>query len=103
MNVRLNFLNFRNYEQYYLFFTSSSFYLPTFCDKRDRQLLFVVRFFVVWLVCSSVLLAQNDTDGDGLLEVHTLERLNAIRYDLDGDGVPSGSAEDQAVYRTAFG
>ena len=27
-----------------------------------------------------------DADGDGLIEVSNLEQLNAIRYDLDGDG-----------------
>ena len=27
-----------------------------------------------------------DTDGDGLIEVEFLEQLDAIRYDLDGDG-----------------
>ena len=27
-----------------------------------------------------------DTDGDGLIETSSLEQLNAVRYDLDGDG-----------------
>ena len=27
-----------------------------------------------------------DTDNDGLIEVNSLERLNAIRWDLNGDG-----------------
>ena len=27
-----------------------------------------------------------DTDGDGLIEVHTVEQLNVIRYDLNGNG-----------------
>ena len=27
-----------------------------------------------------------DTDGDGLIEISSLEQLNAVRYDLDGDG-----------------
>ena len=30
-----------------------------------------------------------DTDNDGLIEIETLAQLNAIRYDLDGDGDPS--------------
>ena len=29
---------------------------------------------------------EYDTDGDGLIEVKFLEQLDAIRYDLDGDG-----------------
>ena len=31
-----------------------------------------------------------DVDNDGLIEVSNLEQLNAIRYDLDGDGRPTG-------------
>ncbi len=41
-----------------------------------------------------------DTDGDNLIEVSTLDQLDAIRYDLDGNGtVASG---DQANYDIAF-
>ena len=29
---------------------------------------------------------EYDSDGDGLIEVEFLEQLDAIRYDLDGDG-----------------
>ncbi len=39
-----------------------------------------------------------DTDGDGLIAIENLEQLNAIRWDLDGDGVPSsGNATDYAA------
>ena len=38
-----------------------------------------------------------DTDGDNLIEVSNLEQLNAIRWDLDGDGSSSN-----AGYATAF-
>ena len=41
-----------------------------------------------------------DTDGDNLIEVRTLAQLNAIRYDLDGNG--GVSASDQANYTAAF-
>ena len=34
-----------------------------------------------------------DTDGDGLIEIRTLEQLNAVRWDLDGDGSPSSGNE----------
>ena len=41
-----------------------------------------------------------DSDDDNLIEVSTLDQLNAIRYDLDGDGaVASGS---QPNYDSAF-
>ena len=42
-----------------------------------------------------------DTDNDNLIEVRTLAQLNAIRYDLDGDGVPTFSG--LLAYSAAFG
>ena len=33
-----------------------------------------------------------DTDGDRLIEISSLEQLDAIRYDLDGDGISSDAA-----------
>ena len=44
------------------------------------------------------------SDEPSLIEVTTLDQLNAIRYDLDGDGAPDGwtSDDDKAAYRTAF-
>ena len=45
-------------------------------------------------------LGDYDQDDDGLIEVSTLDHLNAIRWDLDGDGgVSSGNA---ANYTAAF-
>ena len=44
--------------------------------------------------------ADIDANDDGLIEVSTLEQLNAIRYDLDGDGTPSGSGV--SAYEAAF-
>ena len=41
-----------------------------------------------------------DTDADGLLEISSLAQLDAIRYDLDGNG--RATANDRAAYRTAF-
>ena len=32
-----------------------------------------------------------DDDDDGLLEIRTLAQLDAVRHDLDGDGVPTGA------------
>ena len=39
-----------------------------------------------------------DTDGDNLIEVSTLDQLNAIRWDLDGNGAPdAANANDYAL------
>ena len=46
---------------------------------------------------------DKDANDNGLIEVSSLEQLDAIRYDLDGDGIPSGTDLEQAAYRTAFG
>ena len=34
-----------------------------------------------------------DADADGLIEVRTLAQLDALRHDLDGDGVPAAAGE----------
>ena len=39
-----------------------------------------------------------DIDDDGLIEIAYLEHLNAVRYDLDGDGYPS----DVMAYWSSF-
>ena len=39
-----------------------------------------------------------DTDEDGLIEIDTLDKLNAVRYDLDGDG----RASDILAYEQAY-
>ena len=41
-----------------------------------------------------------DADDDGLVEISTLAQLNAVRWDLDGDGAPSSG--NAGVYRNAF-
>ena len=41
-----------------------------------------------------------DTDDDGLIEITTLARLDAIRHDLDGDGVPT--TDGATAYAAAF-
>ncbi len=42
-----------------------------------------------------------DSDGDGLIEISTLAQLNAIRWDLDGDGAADNGANESS-YSTAF-
>ena len=45
-------------------------------------------------------LVSYDTDGDGLIDISSLAQLDAVRYDLDGNGW--ATASDRAAYRTAF-
>ena len=45
--------------------------------------------------------ADYDTDDDGLIEIATLEQLNVLRYDLDGDGETDEPA-DWEIYFEAF-
>ena len=42
-----------------------------------------------------------DDDNDGLIDVDSLAKLNAIRYDLDGNGV-ADDTDNNAAYATAF-
>ena len=44
-----------------------------------------------------------DDDNDGLIEVRTLDQLNAMRWDLDGDGGPASSTPGRlGAYSLAF-
>ena len=45
-------------------------------------------------------LIDYDADDDGLIEVTTLKQLDAIRHDLDGDGIPTD--DGIAAYAAAF-
>ena len=51
-------------------------------------------------VTNDTAMAVYDTDGDGLIGVSTLAQLNAVRHDLNGEGVPT--AVGAAAYRGAF-
>ena len=42
-----------------------------------------------------------DTDGDNLIEINNLHQLNAIRHDLNGDGLPA-AAGNYPAYAGAF-
>ena len=44
-----------------------------------------------------------DSDDDGLIEVSTLAQLDAIRWDLDGDGSPTDAGYDRAFPGAADG
>ena len=41
-----------------------------------------------------------DSDDNGLIEISTLDQLNAIRWDLDGNGIPA--AANTTTYAAAF-
>ena len=49
-------------------------------------------------------LTNYDTDGDGLIAITTLAQLNAMRWDINGDGAidASASTADTTAYNTAF-
>ena len=57
-------------------------------------------FLFVFLLSRSDLWAQDDS----LIDVDSLEKLNAIRYDLDGNGEPDAktTAAEKVAYRTTF-
>ena len=57
---------------------------------------------LVLLVASGPAFAQThyNTDNDNLIDVTTLAQLNAIRYDLNGDGAVANS--DTMSYNDAF-
>ena len=72
-------------------------------------------FFIFLLSCFEAFSQASvdnpyDTDGDGLIEVHTIEQLNVIRHDCDGDGEiddltsddPSVDGSQAAAYVAAF-
>ena len=42
-----------------------------------------------------------DSDGDGLIEIRSLAQLDAVRHDLNGNGIPDNS-DDSAAYTAAF-
>ena len=60
------------------------------------------------IVASYVLLIlplwAQPADNPSLINITTLEQLDAIRYDLDGDGTPDEETtdEEKTAYRTAF-
>lgn len=53
------------------------------------------------IVSSQPANGKYDRDGDGLIEIEYLEQLNAIRYDLNGDGVSDADSGEDA-YAAAF-
>ena len=59
---------------------------------------------LAWLTIPRDTVAQTgdyDTDNDGLIEIRALEQLNAVRWDLDGDGEVDAQT-NQTAYAAAF-
>lgn len=56
---------------------------------------------ILFTITVAMQLIDYDADDDGLIEVATLEQLNAIRWDPDGDGVLAAGPERNA-YTVAF-
>ena len=52
----------------------------------------------------NVITVDYDGDNDGLIDISNLAQLNAMRWDLDGNGNPDAgvSAADAAAYGAAF-
>ena len=58
----------------------------------------------VWTVAphsSAAQVGDYDSDDDGLIEIRVLEQLNAVRWDLDGNGEADSQA-NQDAYAAAF-
>ena len=71
--------------------------------NSGRLLLMLTGFLLVAVAGADVVGAQSpvdyDADDDGLIEIEWLEQLDAVRWDLDGDGVveDGGNAEKYAA------
>ena len=59
--------------------------------NSSKLLLMLIGLVLVAVAGTDVVSAQSavdyDTDDDGLIEIEWLEQLDAVRWDLDGDGV----------------
>ena len=62
-----------------------------------------VKFIVVSYLLLVLPLCAQPVDDIQLINITTLEQLDCIRRDLDGDGVPAGDTMEQQAYRNAFG
>ncbi len=79
-------------------------WISSACRRLCNAVPFAVAALALALFDASPAQAQRtalDADGDTLIEVETLAQLNAIRWDLDGNGEVDNSG-DQNSYNTAF-
>ena len=64
-------------------------------------LLLLILAFTVGIAHSQTANGEYDADSDRLIEISNLEQLNAVRYDVNGDGRPDRDS-DSLVYSLAF-
>ena len=62
-----------------------------------------VKFIVVSYLLLVLPLCAQPVGDIQLINITTLEQLDCIRRDLDGDGTPAGDTMEQQAYRNAFG
>ena len=74
---------------------------PAIIPLLVASMLIVAAVSTYSIVNSQSANSKYDTDGDGLIEIEYLEQLNAIRYDLDGNGGPDKDSGAEA-YSAAF-
>jgi hypothetical protein len=71
--------------------------VPEGAVADDRGFVLSAGLSAIFTVAGTV---DYDSDGDGLIEVRSLAQLDALRWDLDGDGVAAGVGAGR--YRRAF-
>ena len=77
---------------------------PTVSSKSNQLVPGMLVFCATFLSVTPRAAASTvsyDSDGDGLIEISTLAQLNAIRWDLNGDGASDSGVNDSA-YIAAF-
>ena len=81
--------------------------LPLRFTPRVFSALVIVLISAVVVSCSDSDSAGDidyDSDQDSLIEISNLDQLNAMRYDLDGNGVPDAvyDSSEEDIYEAAF-
>ena len=69
--------------------------------KRGRKYFFATLLLYTFSSCDSEEMMQQIEDSPNLININTIEQLDAIRYDLDGDGKVRG--DNKEAYIDAFG
>ena len=76
-------------------------YHPVFIPLIVMAVLLVAIASTYGIVNSQTANGKYDSDGDGLIEIEYFEQLNAVRYDLNGDGGPDDDS-GTGQYASAF-
>ena len=75
-------------------------YLNTLTMLNLNQLKLIIAAYFLLVLPLSAQSSLDYRDGDGLIDITTLAQLNAIRYDLDGNGAVADT--DETAYGEAF-